>query len=825
MGRMPASRPNAAVQQRPGRRGSAAIASRIAADAPRSRRIAWGALVVLATLACYGRTIDGRFLGYDDVDNVLENPYLNPPTWRHLAEFWREPYRGLYMPVTFTWWGLEARLAWDTDVAARHEQVPGRIPVDPRVFQIGGLLLHVVNALLVYVLLIRLVGHASAAAGGALLFSLHPLQVESVGWIGANTGLLSTCAALIALGCLLRHFDARAELPESGPDDRSAGPKRRGTNAGSPRRQLASAMGAGLWYALATLAFCAALLSKPSAAALPLVASVLAIGWLNVPWRQVIATLIPWLAIAGVMVVLTRGEQGSSYVTYVPGLFERLLIAGDALAFYLGKLVWPVWLGPDYGRSPAYVVQHGWRWLLWLVPLAALGVLAALPNRRQWLTAAAIFVVALTPVLGLIPFAGQNASTVADRYVYLAMLGPALALAAWLEAAPNWKRFVPVAVALAVLTALGFRQLANWHDDDAWTARTLKINPRSWFGLEAQAHACERQGRRDDALAARQEARHENPRAVEPCFRLAESLARVGDWPQAVQCYRDALAIAPDNRMTHGYLALALVQASDDAGAMQHFHQAVDGLGRDRNLSALCTTLGSRLMERSNVELAREVLNESLRLRPRSIEALNDLAVLEFRQRRLPEALAHCDAALAIDPDSAGTRANRGVFLIAGGQAEEGLRELARAVELAPRDVATRGTLADALLRNGQPAAAIEQFRQGLRLQTDWWEGCRGLAWLLATHPDDRLRSGREALELATRYRAASGERDPRALDLLAAAQAEVGDFDQATATARRASELWRAADPSGAAVVAAGQRLQQYQRRAAWREPTSTGR
>jgi tetratricopeptide (TPR) repeat protein len=501
------------------------------------------------------------------------------------------------------------------------------------------------------------------------------------------------------------------------------------------------------------------------------------------------------------------------------------LIAGDALAFYFSKFVWPAWLGPDYGRSPAFVIEQAWRWLLWLLPIAALGLFAALPGRRQWLAAAAIFVAALSPMLGLIPFAGQNASTVADRYVYLAMLGPALALAGWLAARSGWRYFVPVAVMLAVFAALDFRQVGVWHDDDAWTARTLEVNPRSWFGLEARAHALERAGKRDEALALRLVARRENSKAVEPCFRLAESWSRVGDWPRAVQCYRDALAIAPDNRLIHGYLALALVQAGDNAGAMQQFHLAVDGLQRDRNLSALCSTLGSRLMERGTVDAARAVLNESLRLRPRSVEALNTLAVLEFRQRRLPEALAFCNAALAIDPQSAATRANRGVFLVAGGQTEAGLSELMRAVELAPRDVATRGTLADALLRSGQPAAAIEQFRQGLRLQVDWWEGCWRLGWLLATLPDDRLRNGREALELATRYRAASGERDPRALDLLAAAEAEMGDFDRATTSARRAVELWRAADSGGAAVVAAEQRVRQYERQMAWREPPLSGR
>lgn len=801
-----------------------------AVDSPkrRWRRPAWAGLIVVATLACYGRTIDGRFLGYDDVDNVLENPYFNPPSWRHLAEFWREPYRGLYMPVTFTWWGVEARLAWDTEFAARDEQVPGRIPVDPRVFQIGSLLLHTVNALLVYALLIRLVRSDAAAAAGTLLFALHPLQVESVGWIGANTGLLSTAAALAALLCLLRYFDARAEPPMlsvSRNEDRAAKPNEHRNKARSSRRQFASARRARLWYAVATLAFGAALLSKPSAAALPLVAGALAIGWLRVPWRHVFNALVPWLAIAGVIVVLTRGEQGTSYVTYATNVVDRLLVAGDALAFYLGKLVWPVWLGPDYGHSPAHVVSQSWRWLLWLAPIAALGALAAFAKRRQWLTAAAMFAFALSPMLGLIPFAGQNASTVADRYVYLAMLGPALALAAWLTVRTGWQYLAPVTLVLTFLAVLSFRQLAIWHDDDAWTARTLEVNPRSWFGLEAQAHALERAGQRDEALAMRMAARRENPRAVEPCFRLAESFQRVGDWPRAVQCYNDALAISPNNRLTHGYLALALLQAGNEAGAMTHFEQAVDGVERDRNLSALGGTLGSRFLERGNPDAAGAVLNESLRLRPRSIETLNNLAVLYFQQRRLPEALGYCDAALAIDPDSAATRANRGVFLVAAGQTEDGLRELARAIELAPRDVATRSTLADAQLRSGQPAAAIEVFRQGLQLQTDWWEGCRQLGWLLATHSDDRLRNGREALELATRYRAASGERDVRALDLLAAAQAEVGDFDQAMATAREAVERWQAVDPSGASVVAAEQRLRQYERQMAWREPPMSER
>src|SRR5207302_490970 len=109
-------------------------------------------------------------------------------------------------------------------------------------------------------------------------------------------------------------------------------------------------------------------------------------------------------------------------------------IAGDALAFYLYKFVCPTALTLDYARKPAWMINHVWFYWTWLAPAGAAAAIRLWRPGRRWLGAAALLLLAgLLPVLGLVPFEFQGYSTVADHYMYLAMLGPSLA-GAWLLA-------------------------------------------------------------------------------------------------------------------------------------------------------------------------------------------------------------------------------------------------------------------------------------------------------------------------------------------------------------------------------------------------------
>jgi predicted Zn-dependent protease len=110
----------------------------------------------------------------------------------------------------------------------------------------------------------------------------------------------------------------------------------------------------------------------------------------------------------------------------------------------------------------------------------------------------------------------------------------------------------------------------------------------------------------------------------------------------------------------------------------------------------------------------------------------------------------------------------------------------------------------------GREPEALSALRQAHAQLPDDWSLASDLAWMLSSAASPSLRNGREALELAQGYCAAAPE-DPRGADVLAAAYAELGDFDRAVAFARRALEL--AQRPAYHNLVQSiQQRIQQYE-------------
>lgn len=412
-----------------------------------ARRLWWivPAGLVASVVAVYGQTARHELLTWDDLQHIVANPNVNPPSWAGVARSWREPYWGLYAPLSYTWFAAEAALAL-------RRAPDGTTRLDPAVFHLGNVLLHAGSTLLVYWLLRRLLARSFAPAAcwtparaspsaialescasqapatptgapsaaspatilacgaAAALFALHPVQVESVAWVSEGRGLLCAFWSLVALWQWVVYWqsgDGRAAVRH---------------------------------YAAATAAYVLALLSKPAAVAVPLMAGVLAVGWFPAPssaeasgrsWRAAARSLAPWFVGAAAWTVLTKLLQPDADADFVAPWWARPLVAGDALAFYLSKLVAPWGLCPDYGRSPRWVMAQGTFYVAWLVPAALVASLACLRGRRVWLTAVGLSVAWLVPVLGFVPFEYQRISTVADRYLYLAMFGPALALA-WL---------------------------------------------------------------------------------------------------------------------------------------------------------------------------------------------------------------------------------------------------------------------------------------------------------------------------------------------------------------------------------------------------------
>lgn len=466
---------------------------------------AWAVwLVVLATLAAFGRTVGHEFVEWDDTHTIAENPRFRPPTLAAVAVYWpviEDPgsgrpvavnhQYGLWVPLTYTAWGALAAAAQVRDPVA------DAVEINPYVFHAANVALHAATSVVVLLLLRRLAGAGKAAVIGALLYALHPVQAETVAWASGTKDLLAGLLGTSALLAYLAHADASRR-----PSARHA-----------------------IWWA-ATGLYVAAMLAKPSAITVPLVAAALDLLLLRRPWRAVLPAVAPWLVIAVPFAIIAKEAQPGLSLDRVPP-WAPPLVAADSVAFYLGKLFLPVRLAFDYGRPPGRLVEEGWIYWTWAAPLAAfLAAVAALARgHRVPMASLAVFVLAPLPVLGLTPFMFQYYSTTADHYLYVAMLGPSL-LAAWLVSLRPGHRgtWITAAVVLVVLGGLSIRQAGFWRDGETLFAHNVRVSPRGWAGLNNLALVRAGQGRYDEAADLLRRAVAARPDSINALQNLREVL-------------------------------------------------------------------------------------------------------------------------------------------------------------------------------------------------------------------------------------------------------------------------------------------------------------
>ncbi len=579
-------------------------------------------LLVLITLGVFSRVPGHQFLTWGDRGNVWGNPHLLPPTGASLDRFWTGPYLGSYIPVTRTLWALLAQVSlW---VAPGLEDSP----LNPAVFHAANVIVHAVSALVVFVILRRLLRREWAAFAGALLFALHPAQAQPIAWVSGMKDLLGALFALLALWQYVAYAQAS-----------------RGEEAVARRR---------VYYGVATLCFALALLSNPGTAAVPLMALALDRWGVKRSWRRALAAAAPWLLLAvPLAVVAWWAEQGAPYAPADVPVWGRLVVAGDALAFHLGKFVLPLGLAPDYARTPERVLASASAYVAWAVPVALGVAVWRYRLRWPWLTpSATVFTAGLLPVLGLVPFVAQAHSTVADRYLYLAMLGPALAVA-WVYALrrPRWF-WTACWLVMAALAALSVLEVRHWRDDQAFYAHALDMAPASWLAHGGLGRLLVQEGRADEAIPHVQAAARIHP-ASDTYRDLGNALWAVGRTDEAIVAYSEAVSLAPDEVDVRVLLGSALARVGRTQDAIAQLQEALR-LQPDRVETR--QTLALALSADGQVEEAIRHLQIVVAARPDDAKAHYYLGANLVRAGRIPQAIDHLGVALRIQPDQPAAR-------------------------------------------------------------------------------------------------------------------------------------------------------------------------
>jgi tetratricopeptide (TPR) repeat protein len=570
---------------------------------------------------------------WDDDAYVTHNANLH--SLAGLARIWLDPTATpQYYPLVHTGFWLEFRL-WG---------------LDPLGYHATNVLLHAASALLLWRILLRL--GVPGAALAAALFAVHPVMVESVAWITERKNVLSLALSLAALASYLRF--APLDLPAPGAP-------------AQPRRWR--------FHALALLLFAAALLAKTIVCSLPAV--VLLLVW----WKRGrirardAAPLAPFFAFglaAGLATAwLEKHHVGAAGTEWSQTPFERLLIAGRALWFYAGKLVWPdplIFFYPRWQIDPS-------RWEQAVYPLAALAAFAALWAVRGRIgrgpfASAAIFGGVLVPALGFFDVYPFRYAFVADHFQYhaspalIALFAAALARARERRGAGGR---VPAAVAaLAIVAALGVRAHAQsriYADLETLYRDTIAKNPSAW-----QAH-----------------------------LNLANHLSAAGRPDEAVRFAREAARLAPQLADAHNTLGGVLVLSSPAGPGAARLEEAVDAFERalalePEHAEALHNLAFALALAGRHAEAARAYAR-ILEDEPAAPDALTGLGRALLTLGRAPEAEAPLREVVRLEPANAGARNDLGVALVKLGRIEEATREFAEAARLAPDFAEARANL------------------------------------------------------------------------------------------------------------------------------------
>lgn len=575
-----------------------------------SRRIAL--LIAAATLLAYLPALGAGFV-WDD-DGHVTRPELRSVAG--LARIWTAPSSTeQYYPLTHTaYWILH--------------QLWGEAPFP---YHLANVLLHAAAAWLAWRVLVRLAVPGALLA--AFLFALHPVHVESVAWVSELKNTLSGVFALASLHAWLA-FDP----PEGVGDAEGAGRARDGRK-----------------WALALAFFVCAVLAKIVAVTLP--AAILLIAWWKagrIDVRRTLLPLAPFVIVGvglGLLTAWLERHVGGAEVALTAG--QRVLLAGTAPLFYLGKLLWPVGLCFVYPRFELDVGDVR----AWLLPAATILVLTSLWLARRRIgrgpmAAALIFVATLAPVLGPLDVFYFQYSFVADHFQYHASLAP-LALMA---AAIARRHLVPAgAVACAVLGGLAFAHARDFRDAETLWRATLARNPDAFMASNNLAHLLIGQGRFAEARDAAERSIRARPDDARAHVNLGVALHELARNEEAIEPLRRATELDPRHasaRVNLGNVLLAL-KRSDEAVA--EYELAVE---LDPRLTDAWFNLGVARHRRSELQAAEAAYQRALEIDAGRLDARFNLAVVRLQAGRRAEARADLEEILRRDPvGAAGARA------------------------------------------------------------------------------------------------------------------------------------------------------------------------
>lgn len=663
-------------------------------------------LLVILTIATYIPTLSNGFI-WDDDYYVTNNHLLT--SWEGLQRIWTDVFPDparyplpQYYPLTHTSFWVEYHL-WHLSPVGYHAT---------------NIVLHTLNALLVWLILRKLAVPGAFLA--AVIFAVHPINVESISWVAERKNVLSLLLFLTSLYVYLRFAGI---LPGRTPGRLSV--KDNLLKLPDDPQRL---------YWLAFILFLGALFAKTVTSSMPVVALLL-IWWKRrkLTGKEIVPAL-PLIVVGAGMGALTAylekwrvgvAARPDEWI-YAPdalGQFAaRCMIAGKVIWFYIGKLLVPYPLIFNYPRwqiDPHNLPQYGF--LAAAVVMVILLFVLAKKIGYGPLVAVLFYLITLFPAMGFVNVWPMQYSFVADHFVYL----PSIGLIA-LFAAIVWKYLPPeplagaMAVVIAVMIGLGVSQQKTYFSNATlWRTTLVKTNQKSWlaannYGLllynenripeaqewfekvialkpnhpEARLNLAKIEQRRAQVAGDLRAQATTNPSTQLAALIPTTSPAEYNE--NAIKLYEDALRVQPNYVDAHFYLARLLLSLNRTDEAVAH-------------------------------------LQEAVKLDPHHYDARIALGDLAYKAGKYPEALDQYALAEESEPDLPAAYAKTGTVLLALGRVEDGFQQWDTVLKLAPKDPSWATQFGQDMLTSGEYPKATGYFQFALRIDPRFVPAINGL--------------------------------------------------------------------------------------------------
>jgi protein O-mannosyl-transferase len=605
--------------------------------------------LMIATCVAYSQVLDHGFLNYDDTRYVTENTHITQGLTREGVTWaFTQSYASNWHPVTWLSHMLDFEL----------------YGLNPSGHHLTNLIFHIANTLLLFGVLFKMTGALWRSGLVAVLFALHPLNVESVAWIAERKNVLSTFFWFLTLWAYASYVK---------------------------NKTIAS-------YLLVVLFLALGLMSKPMLVTLPCVLLLLDF-WPLKRWglentdKKILSRLILekiplFILVAGASVTTYIVQKGGGAMrsTEFSSLYFRIANAVVSYLEYLGKMLWPRGLSAFYPH-PGHALSIA-KILVCALLLIGITTWAVRAMRRAPYLAVGWFwyLGTLMPVIGLVQVGEQ---AMADRYMYIPLIGVFIAIAWGL---PEWvknynQKLLPIVAGavIPILMVLTWTQVSHWKNGITLFKHAISVtkNPSPSFVIAYNnlGHALASEQQYEEAIVQYRQAIKMNPHYSKAHNNLGHSLSELKLYDEAIEHYRQAISIETDYSEAYNNLANALGKKGKLKESVTYYNEAIRFKS---DYAEAYFNLGVTLAQQNQIDEAIGQYRQALKINPGLVLAHNNLASMLGQRGDFQEAIKHYRQAITLDPGFAKGHNNLGTTLAQQGQFKEAMGHFERAIKIDP---------------------------------------------------------------------------------------------------------------------------------------------